>query len=271
MNLYSQLYPNESFSEQDFYEAVRYVLGDNAQYFTQEQLENALLDRVDMLSEDEAENLWKSLGNIARNVGQGVLKVASVAAPIAGMAVGTAIGGPAGAQIGSMVGNLAGNLAGAGSDALARKPAAKQKLRQVWQQTKGVVGDVAKQVGQQAVSTVQQYAANNPVQLTPQVSQNIGAAQGILAQLTALFQNPQLLASMAQQTLGTASPNAPTDEGYSFAEMIESLHYLTEDLLTEYYENGILPNQDYTYDRYGRLIPLNPSRLAYQTESILNY
>jgi hypothetical protein len=275
MSLYNQIYQGESFSEADYFEAVKYVLGPDYAHLGESQLEDVLLSRVNQMSESEAEGFWSSLGNVARNVGSGILSGVSAIAPIAGTAIGTYFGAP---QIGGAIGGLVSNLAGSASSALnnsgggqqpqrppqqqAPRPQYQQSqgyqpLRQTWNNTTRYLANA----GRAALPAIQQYVQDNPVQLNPQVRQGISNVQGLYNQLGGIINNPQFQAGQAQQSLGTASPNAPI-ENLSFAEMIESINYLTENILYEYYNNGIVPTEDYYVNEYGQFLGSNtPNRI----------
>ena len=276
MSLYHEVFQGESFSEDNYFEAVRYVLGPEYSNLSEDELEDVLLSRVDQMSESEAEGFWSSLGNVASSIGSGVLRGVSAVAPIVGTAVGTYFGAP---QIGGAVGGLVSNLAGAGSAALdnsrqqQRRPAPPQQqrrqapqqqrrqapspVRQAWGNTTRYLADA----GRAALPAIQQYVQDNPVQLRPQAAQDIGRVQGLYNQLGGVINNPQFQAGQAQQSLGTASPNAPI-ESHSFAELIETVNYLTENILYEYYNGGLIPTEDYFIDQYGQFVGTNtPNRI----------
>jgi hypothetical protein len=79
--------------------------------------------------------------------------------------------------------------------------------------------------------------------------------------LGGVINNPQFQAGQVQQSLGTASPNAPI-ESHSFAELIETVNYLTENILYEYYNGGLIPTEDYYVDQYGQFVGSNtPNRI----------
>jgi hypothetical protein len=276
MSLYHEVFQGESFSEDNYFEAVRYVLGPEYSNLSENELEDVLLSRVDQMSESEAEGFWSSLGNVASSIGSGVLRGVSAVAPIVGTAVGTYFGAP---QIGGAVGGLVSNLAGAGSAALdnsrqqqrrqappqqQRRQAPQQQrrqapspVRQAWGNTTRYLADA----GRAALPAIQQYVQDNPVQLRPQAAQDIGRVQGLYNQLGGVINNPQFQAGQAQQSLGTASPNAPI-ESHSFAELIETVNYLTENILYEYYNGGLIPTEDYFIDQYGQFVGTNtPNRI----------
>lgn len=280
MSLYHEVFQGESFSEDNYFEAVRYVLGPEYSNLSESELEDVLLSRVDQMSESEAEGFWSSLGNVASSIGSGVLRGVSAVAPIVGTAVGTYFGAP---QIGGAVGGLVSNLAGAGSDALdnsrqqQRRPAPQRRqappqqrrqapspVRQAWGNTTRYLADA----GRAALPAIQQYVQDNPVQLRPQAAQDIGRVQGLYNQLGGIINNPQFQAGQAQQSLGTASPNSPI-ESHSFAELIESVNYLTENILYEYYNGGLIPTEDYYVDQYGQFVGTNtPNRINRLENSI---
>jgi hypothetical protein len=279
MSLYHEVFQGESFSEDNYFEAVRYVLGPEYSNLSESELEDVLLSRVDQMSESEAEGFWSSLGNVASSIGSGVLRGVSAVAPIVGTAVGTYFGAP---QIGGAVGGLVSNLAGAGSAALdnsrqqQRRPAPQRRqappqrrqapspVRQAWGNTTRYLADA----GRAALPAIQQYVQDNPVQLRPQAAQDIGRVQGLYNQLGGVINNPQFQAGQAQQSLGTASPNSPI-ESHSFAELIESVNYLTENILYEYYNGGLIPTEDYYVDQYGQFVGTNtPNRINRLENSI---
>ncbi|MFH7015620.1 hypothetical protein [Flavobacterium sp. FlaQc-47] len=285
MSLYHEVFQGESFSEDNYFEAVRYVLGPEYSNLNENELEDVLLSRVDQMSESEAEGFWSSLGNVASSIGSGVLRGVSAVAPIAGTAIGTYFGAP---QIGGAVGGLVSNLAGSASTALdnsrqqQRRPQPQQQqqqrrpannyrpaqnpspIGQAWSNTTKYLADA----GRAALPAVQQYVQNNPVQLRPQAAQDIGRVQGLYNQLGGVINNPQFQAGQAQQSLGTASPNAPI-ESHSFAELIETVNYLTENILYEYYNGGLIPTEDYYVDQYGQFVGTNtPNRINRLENSI---
>lgn len=283
MSLYHEVFQGESFSEDNYFEAVRYVLGPEYSNLNENELEDVLLSRVDQMSESEAEGFWSSLGNVASSIGSGVLRGVSAVAPIAGTAIGTYFGSP---QIGGALGGLVSNLAGSASTALdnnrqqqqqyrpappQRRPAYNNRPRQnpspigqAWGNTTKYLADA----GRAAIPAIQQYVQNNPVQLRPQAAQDIGRVQGLYNQLGGVINNPQFQAGQAQQSLGTASPNAPI-ESHSFAELIENVNYLTENILYEYYNGGLIPTEDYYVDQYGQFVGSNtPNRINRLENSI---
>jgi hypothetical protein len=278
MSLYHEVFQGESFSEQDYFEAVRYVLGPEYSNLGESELENILLSRVDQMSESEAEGFWSSLGNVASSIGSGVLRGVSAIAPIAGTAIGTYFGAP---QIGGALGGLVSNLAGSGATALSnynqqnqqrqqappRRYAPQQPQRQYqnppsqFRQTFNNTGRYLANAGRAALPAINQYIQDNPVQLNPQARQDIGRVQNLYGQLGGIINNPQFQAGQAQQSLGTASPNAPI-ESHSFAELIENVNYLTENILYEYYNGGFIPSEDYFVNDYGQFVGSNsPSRI----------
>ena len=286
MSLYHEVFQGESFSEDNYFEAVRYVLGPEYANLNESELEDVLLSRVDQMSESEAEGFWSSLGNVASSIGSGVLRGVAAVAPIAGTAIGTYFGAP---QIGGALGGLVSNLAGAGSAALdnsrqaqpQRRPTPQQQRRpannnnyrrrpapsqagQTWSNTTRYLADA----GRAAIPAIQQYVQDNPVQLRPQAAQDINRVQGLYNQLGGIINNPQFQAGQAQQSLGTASPNSPI-ESHSFAELIESVNYLTENILYEYYNGGLIPTEDYYVDQYGQFVGTNtPNRINRLENSI---
>lgn len=287
MSLYHEVFQGESFSEADYFEAVRYVLGPEYSNMGESQLEHVLLSRVNQMSESEAEDFWSSLGNVARNVGSGVLRGVSAIAPIAGTLAGAYFGVP---QVGGALGGLVSNLAGSASTAIdnsappqrppqqrrqrfqpsqrtQHQPQPQQRpqyqqsqpnpLAQTWNDTTNYVANA----GRAALPAIQQYVQDNPVPLNPQSQQDLGSIQRLYSQLGGLLNNPQFQVGQAQQSLGVSSPNAPI-ESHSFSEFIESINYLTENILYEYHNNGLIPTEDYYINDYGQFVGSNsPARI----------
>lgn len=281
MNLYQEIYHGESFYEEDFYNAARYAFHQELSEATPEEIDNYLIERVSGMTAEEAEGFWSSLGNIAKKVGSGALKVASIAAPI----VGTVVGGPAGAAIGG----LAGNLAGAGAKALDRVPDFKSRsrstrrrrrpsrqrnrrtntnpeLRQAWNQTK----QYAVGAGRAALQGAARYATNNPVTPTntptgPLLGRTSSAA------LSSIMNNPQFQALLFGRANGQGEylPEEISENDLDFLDMVEVVNYLTEDIIAEYYEDDLLDDDTYFIDEQGELVVNYPEDRMERVESYI--
>ena len=108
---------------------------------------------------------------------------------------------------------------------------------------------------------IQQYVQDNPVQVNQQSQQDWATIQSLYSQLGGILNNPQFQVGQAQQSLGVSSPNAPI-ESHSFSEFIESINYLTENILYEYHNNGLIPTEDYYINDYGQFVGSNgPARI----------
>jgi hypothetical protein len=264
MSLYHQIYQGESFSEQDFIEAVRYVLGEDFYDAPVEVLESEIISRTELLSESEAENFWRSIGNVAKTVGSGILRGAAAVAPIAGTVLGAKFGVP---QLGAAAGNMVSNLANAGSNALRqsvrpiprpvyRRPvrAARRgnpELQNAWRDTTRFVAGA----GRAVLPALNQYAQDNPIALNQHSQNDISRMQKLYQQLGNILNSPELQVGQAQQSIGASSPNAPI-ENHSYTDLIESINYLTENILYEYYNEGFIPQEDYFAEENGQFVRL---------------
>ena len=98
----------DSLSEDDYYDALIYLLGDAYPHLSEEELEDLLQDKLDRLPVQYTESVLDTIGNIGKKIGSGALQFSAdnpdlvKAAAVAG---GGMIGGPIGGQIGSGVGS----------------------------------------------------------------------------------------------------------------------------------------------------------------------
>lgn len=282
MNLYQEIYHGESFQEEDFYDAARYAFHQELSEAAPEEIDRYLIERVSGMTAEEAEGFWSSLGNIAKKIGSGALKVASVAAPIAGTAIGAAYGMP---QLGSMAGGLVGNLAGAGAGALDKVPDFKSRrrrrrrrsrrrrsqvnpaLRNTWRQTKQTL----RGVGQAALQGANRYAAKHPVTPTNRPTGPIFNKSSAKT-LSTVVNNPQfqaLLFGRANSRKENIYPEDITENDFDYLEMIEAINYLTEDIIAEYYEDDLLDDDSYSLDEEGELVVNYPEERVERVESYL--
>ncbi len=278
MSLYQEVYHGESFSEQDFYDAVRYIFQPEVGESSEEIIDDFLIEKVGEMTPEEAESFWKSIGNFAKKVGSGALKVVSKVAQPIGTAVGTAFGVP---QLGGMVGGLAGNLAGAGSKALDRIPNFKTRrrrrrtssrrrrrrnpqLRNAWRNTRRHV----RGAGRHALRAANRYASRNPIR--PRYREDVEEhVENSPAVLSNIVNNPGFQA----QLFGRANSNIPTENiaesDYDFLEAVEAINYLTEGIIAEYYENDLLDDNEYLVDDYGELVINNPEEREERIEALI--
>lgn len=284
MNLYQEIYHGESFHEEDFYDAARYAFHQELAEASADEIDKYLVERVSGMTAEEAEGFWSSLGNVAKKVGSGALKVASVAAPIAGTAIGAAYGMP---QLGGMAGGLVGNLAGAGAGALDKvpdfKPRKKRRrrrrrsgrgrrrgnaqLKQTWGQTKQVLGGV----GRAALRGANRYAKNNPVTPTNRPTGPV-LGKNSAAVLSNVVNNPQfqaLLFGRANAPQGEFYSEDITENDFDYLDMVETINYLTEDIIAEYYEDDLLDDDTYSIGEEGELVVNYPEERIDRVESYI--
>jgi len=107
---------DDNLSEDEYYDALLFLLGDAYPDLDEEQLEDLLEDMLDQLPEQYAENVMNTIGTIGKQIGSGALKFASNNPALvkgALTAAGTIVGGPIGAKLGSGLGNI---ITGAGQN-----------------------------------------------------------------------------------------------------------------------------------------------------------
>jgi hypothetical protein len=99
---------DESLTEDDYYDALYYLLGDAYPNLSEDELEDLLEKMLDQLPDQHAESILNTVGTIGKQIGSGALKFAAKNPDLVKGALtvaGTAIGGPIGAKIGGGVGN----------------------------------------------------------------------------------------------------------------------------------------------------------------------
>ena len=105
---------DESITEDDYYDALYYMLGDVYPRLSDEELEDLIEDILDTMPPQCAESVLDTLGNVGKNIGSGALKVATKNPQLVkfgATAVGGLIGGPIiAAKAGSMAGKYVTNL-----------------------------------------------------------------------------------------------------------------------------------------------------------------
>lgn len=97
-------------SEDEYYDALLYLLGDAYPDLSEEELEDMLDDMLDRLPERDAENVMESVEKIAKKIGAGALKFTADNPELVKTitsATGAMIGGPIGSKIGGEVGKFA--------------------------------------------------------------------------------------------------------------------------------------------------------------------
>lgn len=107
---------DDRLSEDEYYDALLFLLGDAYPELDEEELEDLLEDMLDQLPEQYAENVMNTIGAIGKQIGSGALKFASNNPDLvkgALTAAGTIVGGPIGSKLGSGLGNI---ITGAGQN-----------------------------------------------------------------------------------------------------------------------------------------------------------
>lgn len=112
----------------NIYDSMRVMFPD-LQMSSDEEVEATLVDLLEVMSPEEQERFWRSMGRAFKKVGRAVAPVIKTVAPIAGGAIGTIYGGPVGAKLGSTLGGMVGNATGSLiANASRRRPLTKRRL-----------------------------------------------------------------------------------------------------------------------------------------------
>ena len=105
---------DESITEDDYYDALFYLLGDAYPRLSDDELEDLLQDILDTLPEQHAESIFDTISNVGKSIGSGALQVVANNPQLVkygATAAGALIGGPVGAKVGNMAGSYVSNLA----------------------------------------------------------------------------------------------------------------------------------------------------------------
>src|SRR5687768_12516092 len=100
---------DEQLTEDEYYDALYYVLGDIFPQLSDTELEKILERMLERLPAPYAEGILDTVGNIGKKIGTGALKFAAdnpALVQAAATSAGAVVGGPVGAKLGSNVGNL---------------------------------------------------------------------------------------------------------------------------------------------------------------------
>jgi hypothetical protein len=95
---------DDRLTEDDYYDALIFMLGDIYPDMSEDELEATLEKLINHLPEDYSETSMNTVGNVAKNIGTGTLKFLAdnpEITQIAGAAIGGYIGGPTGAKAGT--------------------------------------------------------------------------------------------------------------------------------------------------------------------------
>lgn len=95
---------DDRLSEDDYYDALIFIIGDIYPNLSEDQLETKLKHIINQMPEDYSESLIKTVGNVGKSIGTGSLKFLAnnpAIAQTAGTVIGGYLGGPVGAKFGN--------------------------------------------------------------------------------------------------------------------------------------------------------------------------
>lgn len=100
---------DDALTEDEYYDALLYLLGDVYPDMSEEELEDMLEDILEQMPERNAENVLQTVGGIGKKIGSGTLQFAAKnPALVKGIlsTAGAVVGGPVGAKLGGSLGNV---------------------------------------------------------------------------------------------------------------------------------------------------------------------
>ncbi len=108
---------DDNLTEDDYYDALIFILGDIYPNLSEGELEDILEKIINQAPEEYAESFINTVGNVGKSIGTGSLKFLAEHPEIT-KTVGSAVGGYVGGPVGAKLGN---SLAKVGNDQLQKK------------------------------------------------------------------------------------------------------------------------------------------------------
>jgi hypothetical protein len=100
---------DDNLREDDYYDALIFILGDVYPDLSEDELEDVLENMINQAPEQYSENFLSTVGNVGKSIGTGSLKFLAEHPEITqtvGSAVGGYVGGPVGAKVGNELANF---------------------------------------------------------------------------------------------------------------------------------------------------------------------
>lgn len=220
----SSISHQEEFIE-SWYQTAEYVLTDQTDQLSREEIDRLLAEATYDMTEEEAEGFLSGLVNVAKKGLKVVAPILKKAAPIIGTAAGAVIGGPIGAKLGGALGGAIAGSGGAGRQQASRnQPAPSLQGRQA---------------PSPAFSSPSGNIAGTPAGYAP-----------VGKQLLVLINNPEYLIQLLRAVIPAQSSRTPrTSE--SFISHVNTMKQLSEDLLdVSFEENNPISEYDDAYEAY---------------------
>lgn len=216
---------------QNWYETAEYVLTNESNQLSKEEIDQLLAEATYNMTDEEAESFFKSLGGIVSKGLKVIAPIAKGLAPIVGTVAGAAIGGPIGAKLGGALGGAISNMG--------NKP---QTTNQPAQQT--VTNSSQRPVLGGALST------NQPQMLAPAINQSNTSHAPVANQLLMLINNPDFLIRLLRAVMpqNSTQRTRPTED---FIQDINDIKQLSEQLLSTSFEDNY---QDDLHQEYPEAI-----------------
>ncbi len=212
---------------QNWYETAEYMLTNDTKKLSKAEIDQLLADATYDMTDEEAENFLRSLGNI---VSKGVKVIAPIAkslAPVVGTVAGAAIGGPVGAQLGGALGGAIANIG--------NRPQQTPVSTAVQQPTQ-LTGQPPLSGG--VLSPVQARQVNQSALIPTTTNQGTANHAPVANQLLMLINNPDFLIRLLQTVIprNTRQRNStrPSEE---LMQDIYTINQLTEELMNNSTKN----------------------------------
>nr|WP_321245659.1 hypothetical protein [uncultured Psychroserpens sp.] len=209
---------------QNWYETAEYVLTNESNRLSKEEIDQLLAEATYNMTDEEAESFFKSLGGIVSKGLKVIAPIAKGLAPIVGTVAGAAIGGPIGAKLGGALGGAISNMG--------NKPQATNQPAQ-----QAVANSNQRPVLGGALSTNQISQASQPQMAAPAINQSNTSHAPVANQLLMLINNPDFLIRLLRAVMpqNSTQRTRPTED---FIQDINDIKQLSEQLLSASFEDN---------------------------------
>lgn len=227
----NQLLHQEAFVE-NWYQTAEQLLTNDINKLNKEEIDHLLAEATYTMTDEEAENFFKSLGAIVTKGAKAIAPVVKTLAPIAGTIAGGVIGGPIGAKIGGSLGNAVANI---GGNNPANTPSNPRNNHT------NIAHNTGANNGSNSGLVTRNTGNANSGHSTPYAP--------VPNQLLMLINNPDFLLRLLQ-TITRQGATGTTQASEDFLQDVHTLKLLSEELLKETYSEPYNDSDlgDYLYD-----------------------
>jgi len=227
---------NTSISNQEefienWYKTAEYILTNETNQISREEVDQLIAEATYEMTEEEADNFFKSLGGIVSKGLKIIAPVAKSLAPLIGTTAGATIGGPVGARIGGALGGAISNIGNSPQKVPTNPTVQSQGIPTSSQRP--LLGGVLSpaQIGQ-----------INQIQTTPTStmgSQVSTSHSPVTNQLLMLINNPEFLIRLLKAVIPNNSrQRTTTGSSEEFIQDINTIKLLSEEILNAAYKDN---------------------------------